>query len=208
MVVGFLICCRSRTLIWIILSHFLLLLIFLFLFFLFFFLFIISRVRAIRRLWFVRIKVKHARSRSAWVKIHLESFELSIAPRWGPYKGVISLTLSILLSLQSKFLGVLSFIPFTPLLGLNFLRKEDFRGKGTDWERKEWRGSDHFEARWWCRSDFTHIHEYLCRLSFLTTLDIYKDYFKGRHIGCNLMQRDHTCILWSETIFPSSSHSL
>ena len=31
------------------------------------------------------------------------------------------------------------------------------------------------------RSDFTHIHEYLCRVSFFTTLDIYKDYFKGRH---------------------------
>ena len=28
--------------------------------------------------------------------------------------------------------------------------------------------------------DFTHIHVYLCRVSFLTTLDIYKDYFKGR----------------------------
>ena len=33
------------------------------------------------------------------------------------------------------------------------------------------------------RSDFTHIHVYLVRLSFLTTLNIYKDYFKGRHIG-------------------------
>ena len=31
------------------------------------------------------------------------------------------------------------------------------------------------------RSDYAHIHEYLCRVSFLTTLDIYKDYFKGRH---------------------------
>ena len=31
------------------------------------------------------------------------------------------------------------------------------------------------------RSDFIHIHVYLCRVSFLTTLDIYKDYFKGRH---------------------------
>ena len=31
------------------------------------------------------------------------------------------------------------------------------------------------------RFDFTHIHEYLCRVSFLTTLDIYKNYFKGRH---------------------------
>ena len=31
------------------------------------------------------------------------------------------------------------------------------------------------------RSDFTNIHVYLCRVSFLTTLDMYKDYFKGRH---------------------------
>ena len=30
------------------------------------------------------------------------------------------------------------------------------------------------------KSDFTHIHEYLCRVSFLTTLGIYNDYFKGR----------------------------
>ena len=31
------------------------------------------------------------------------------------------------------------------------------------------------------KSDYTHILEYLYRVSFLTTLDIYKDYFKGRH---------------------------
>ena len=30
------------------------------------------------------------------------------------------------------------------------------------------------------RSDFMHIHVYLYRVSFLITLDIYKDYFKGR----------------------------
>ena len=36
------------------------------------------------------------------------------------------------------------------------------------------------------RSDFTHIHVYLCRVSFLTTLDIYKDYFKGRHMMIQL----------------------
>ena len=30
------------------------------------------------------------------------------------------------------------------------------------------------------RFDVTHIHVYLCRVSFLTTLDIYKDYFKDR----------------------------
>ena len=29
------------------------------------------------------------------------------------------------------------------------------------------------------RSDFTHIHVYVFRLSFLSTLDIYNDYFKG-----------------------------
>ena len=27
---------------------------------------------------------------------------------------------------------------------------------------------------------FMHIQVYLCRVSFLTTLDVYKDYFKGR----------------------------
>ena len=37
------------------------------------------------------------------------------------------------------------------------------------------------------RSDFTHIQMYLCRVSFLTTLDIYKDYFKGCHMW---MQHD------------------
>ena len=31
------------------------------------------------------------------------------------------------------------------------------------------------------RSDFTPIRGYLFRLSFLTTLNIYKDYFNGRH---------------------------
>ena len=30
------------------------------------------------------------------------------------------------------------------------------------------------------KSDFMHIHVYLCRVSFLTTLDINKDYFKSR----------------------------
>ena len=38
------------------------------------------------------------------------------------------------------------------------------------------------------RFDYTHIQVYLCRVYFLTTLDIYKDYFKGRH----------TCIVWSD----------
>ena len=55
------------------------------------------------------------------------------------------------------------------------------------------------------KSNFMHIHVYLCMVSFLTTLDIYKDYLKGHH---NIMQSDNTCILWLETIFPSSSYSL
>ena len=38
------------------------------------------------------------------------------------------------------------------------------------------------------RSDFTHIHMYLYRVSFLTTLDIYKNYFKSRQIRCKVMQ--------------------
>jgi len=29
------------------------------------------------------------------------------------------------------------------------------------------------------RYDYTHIIEYLCRVSFLTTLDIYKNYFRA-----------------------------
>ena len=48
------------------------------------------------------------------------------------------------------------------------------------------------------RSDCTHIIEYLCRVSFLTTLHIYKDYFKNRR---KVMQSDNTCILWPETEF-------
>ena len=36
------------------------------------------------------------------------------------------------------------------------------------------------------RSNYRHIPMYLYRLSFLTTLDIYKDYFKGHH----------ACIVW------------
>ena len=31
------------------------------------------------------------------------------------------------------------------------------------------------------RFDYTHILEYLCRVSFLITLEIYKDYFKSPH---------------------------
>ena len=33
------------------------------------------------------------------------------------------------------------------------------------------------------KSDYTHISMYLCRVSFLIILDIYKDYFKS-HRAC------------------------
>ena len=46
------------------------------------------------------------------------------------------------------------------------------------------------------KSDYTHILEYLCKVSFLTTLDIYKDYFKGRHKVVAIIV---TCIVWPET---------
>ena len=49
---------------------------------------------------------------------------------------------------------------------------------------------ENYEVRLF-RFDYTHILMYLCRVSFLTTLDIYKDYFKGRHI----------CIEWSSALF-------
>ena len=45
------------------------------------------------------------------------------------------------------------------------------------------------------RSDYTHILEYLYRISFLKTLDIYKDYFKGRHKVVAIVV---TCIVFSE----------
>ena len=48
---------------------------------------------------------------------------------------------------------------------------------------------------------------YLCKASFLTTLNIYKDYFKGHQRWCNLMKNDYSCILWLKTICPSSSFS-
>ena len=49
------------------------------------------------------------------------------------------------------------------------------------------------------RSNYTHIPMYLCKVSFLTTLDIYKDYFKGRHKWC----KNNAC-----RKCPSSSFSL
>ena len=46
--------------------------------------------------------------------------------------------------------------------------------------------------------DFTQIRVYLFRTSFLTTLNIYKDYFKGHHSWYNLVQKFFTSILWLE----------
>ena len=58
------------------------------------------------------------------------------------------------------------------------------------------------------RSDYMHILEYLCRVSFLTTLDIYKDYFKSRHKWCKALQKNNPCILWPETEIAQVHHIL
>ena len=54
------------------------------------------------------------------------------------------------------------------------------------------------------RSVFHTYLSYLYKISFLTTLHIYKDYFKDCLRWCNLMQSDYSLKLWPETIFPSS----
>ena len=48
-------------------------------------------------------------------------------------------------------------------------------------------------------SNFTPICVQLFRFSFITILNIYKDYFKGHHRLCNLMQKFFISILWLET---------
>ena len=58
------------------------------------------------------------------------------------------------------------------------------------------------------RSDYTHILEYLYRISFLTTLNIYKDYFKSRHKWCKVLQKSNPCILWPEAEIALVHHIL
>ena len=53
---------------------------------------------------------------------------------------------------------------------------------------------ENYEIRF-SRSDYTHILEYLCKVSFLTTLDIYKDYFKCHKKGCKALQENNLGIL-------------
>ena len=63
---------------------------------------------------------------------------------------------------------------------------------------------ENYEIRF-SRSDYTHIPMYLCRVSFLTILDICKDYFKGCH---KMMQKNNTCIVWLEVEIALIHHSL
>ena len=51
------------------------------------------------------------------------------------------------------------------------------------------------------RVDFTPIHDYVFRLSFLTTLNIYKDYFKGRKRFHKCEAKFCSCKLWPKTKF-------
>ena len=57
---------------------------------------------------------------------------------------------------------------------------------------------ENFENQY-LRSVFHAYPSHVFRFSFLTTLDIYKDYFKGRLTWCNLMQRFYASILWPKT---------
>ena len=53
-----------------------------------------------------------------------------------------------------------------------------------------------------------HVYpSYLCRVSFLTILNIYKDYFKGCLTNAKDVALVVTSILWLETICPNSSFS-
>ena len=60
------------------------------------------------------------------------------------------------------------------------------------WSSTEAVSVENYEIRF-SRSDYTYILKYLCRVSFLITLDICKDYFKSRH---KVMQKNIPCILW------------
>ena len=51
------------------------------------------------------------------------------------------------------------------------------------------------------RVDFTSIREYILELSFLTTLNIYKDCFKGRQRLRKCEVKLCSCKLWLETEF-------
>ena len=51
------------------------------------------------------------------------------------------------------------------------------------------------------RADFTSIREYRFRLSFLTTLNIYKDCFKGRKRLRKCSAKLCSCKLWPVTEF-------
>ena len=51
------------------------------------------------------------------------------------------------------------------------------------------------------RSDFISIRVYMFRFSFLITLNIYKDYFKGRKRLLECEEKFCSCKLWLETEF-------
>jgi len=53
-----------------------------------------------------------------------------------------------------------------------------------------------------------HILEYLCRVSFFTTLDIYKDYFKSRHKECKVLKIEYMHIVTVSRICSSLLFSL
>ena len=51
------------------------------------------------------------------------------------------------------------------------------------------------------KSNFNPIHEYMFELFFLTILNIYKDYFKGRKRLLKCEAKFCSCKLWPKTKF-------
>ena len=66
---------------------------------------------------------------------------------------------------------------------------------------------ENYEIRF-SKSDNTHFLEYLCKVSSLTTIDIYEDYFKSRHKRCKVLKTENTHIVTGDRICSNSSYSL
>ena len=54
----------------------------------------------------------------------------------------------------------------------------------------------------------THILKYLCRVSFLTTLDIYKNYLRAVTSDARWCKKNNTCIVWPEAEIALVHYSL
>ena len=75
------------------------------------------------------------------------------------------------------------------------------------WSSTQTVSIENYEIRF-SRSDYMYTPMYLCRVSFLTTLDIYKDYFYGPSQSDVKCCKNNTCILWPKAKIDLIHHSL